>query len=698
MSGFVATAFVGLRPAQSTRPKLSFGYSPIRRRNQKTTLFSQLCVIMYQQQDVSNGIFNLHDRQEIILPGQVRIYARKSIARERAHRSIDEQVKNAMRQCERMGLPVSAEDVRAEPPGYGGNLFWVGGGNFKELSDGKRPKRTRPELTRLVNEVIAGLVKVVVVWDYSRLWRSTEICAALVSLFHMKGVLLLDRAGFADLSSPEGRKRLHDTSSVAQEYRELCAVNIDRSFNDKRETGESIGIYRCLGYAPEGRRKLRAIPAEIALVNRIFVMYVLGENGSGPMAMNAIASQITEEGLGIHFPKSTNQVGGRNDSNFVYTKTIAAILRSPRYIGKQRRRSDGQLYDAYEFLIDSSPAVSPDLWQRAQERIERRQNVGPRRLEGLPASGLLRCGVCGKNYFMSTSSDRPYVNKRTGAVWQQRKASYWRVRLSNSYHNCKDAPPSIYPAELDQFLKEEFLPMLRDEVLELQNASRRTLLANRIQELRLKRSLQEGRLKEFMRNLLSDANSSSASTLARVKGAAEDLIQEVDNEIFSLEYEQKELDESSRRLENLAGLSESMFRDVLRSIVVWIAVLPSPTWANRDKYLTKTQRRKQKETQKVMERGRLLVLTSWGTYHSAVLECGGYCLDPSKSYITTHLRNAHPWEQIGTVMNLPDPERFVANIRREQAQLRTRGAFRFEIWAPGFRSCDDLPVLETEGQ
>jgi|GEM_PF-4346222 len=637
---------------------------------------------MSKESALNHVVLHLPNREVLVLRGQARIYARKSVAKERANRSIDEQVENAIRQCHRMGIPIGPEDVRAEAPGFGGDLFWKGGGNFSALD--QRHRRTRPELTKLVTEVQNDLVKVILVWDFTRLWRSTEICGALVNLFHQKGVVLLDRLGFADVVSPEGRKRLHDASAVAQEYRELCSVNIRRSFDDKRERGEAVVVHRCLGYVPEGKSRVRPVPEELAIVNRIFRMYVHGESGEGPMAAIAIADRMNAEGLGSAFP--TTNVKGRslNPTGFLYVPRILKILRSPRYVGKQLT-PDGELRPAVEYLVDGATAVDVDLWEAAQVKLLRTSKVAPRRVRGKAVSGLLRCGGCGKLYILSSGKPKDVRDPATGLVRTIQTSSAWRVRYINSFHHCRHFPTALCPYELDDFIRRELFPILLIELRARRDQVKQTALRSRLAEMRLQKAQQESRLRELLKDVLRGGDSSIARS--RLEDAANELLLEIDAEIFATEWELKRAVEDAANLENLDGMTDSMYREILRSLIVWMAVVPTPS--------SKGSRRGPRPKTDSPILARILILTAWGTHHTAIVERGGQAREVNRSYPTTVLRVAEASEALGTIRDLPEPQRFFENVRREQIHLRTRGVFNPEVWAPGFGTPTQTELVDV---
>lgn len=150
----------------------------------------------------------------------------------------------------------------------------------------------------------------------------------------------------------------------------------------KREAqrGRPNGGIPPYGYCYEGRReecRLVPIPAEAAIVRRVFTAYAAGES------QLAILRQLNAE----HVPTKR---GGQRWS----LATLGAILRSPLYIGKVKHR--GETYDGQH-----EPLIDVDLWERVQ-RLRAAASGGPGRGRGrqpkarhLFVRGMLRCGSCG---------------------------------------------------------------------------------------------------------------------------------------------------------------------------------------------------------------------------------------------------------------------------------------------------------------
>ncbi len=626
-----------------------------------------------------------------ILKSQIVGYARKSTKGDRAACSISEQVVGIRRFLRlRHGVDLPDEQILEEAPGLGGDLYWEGGGSGWNRT--KRTKRTRPKMSNLVAGVEAERVKLIVVWDFSRLWRHTGVCADLLELFAEKGVLLANRDGLVDITTADGRRRLKDQASAFQDVRDGISDNTNRAFDAKRERGEAVKIGRYLGYGRKEKRVVEVFPLEIDLVRRMYTMFVFGERGEPRMSPLAIATRLTDEGLGRLFPEAAWDKNRTNVERFVYEKTVRLILQSPRYIGMQWRVDPDpralikrQMFRADEFLIDKKwPAVDPDVWYEAQRILERNAR-GPRRaVAGRAGSGMLRCGVCGKLFVLTKGPKRAAKGESSTAA---DGLSAWRVRSNRSFHCCDHMPPAIPRESLLRFFRTDLAKVLKAELRRSHSRSEAADLDNKIADLRLKRSTLEQYLRktavESIENLMNGKTMLS-------KGLAEEAeakILEINSHILEAEDAKEE---SARAVATLNGFDsddEDKLREAIRSAIVWGAVVPV------------TARRPRFKVAKVGEPkvvGHVLFLTAWRTYHTAVIEECVVKGRTTRARATNVLRLLPPEEGLGTVANLPSSKKFVGNLKREQGKLRTRGVFKLENWAPSCEATETHQQLEDE--
>lgn len=127
----------------------------------------------------------------------------------------------------------------------------------------------RPALKRLLAEVEAGLIDVIVVYKIDRLSRSLTDFAKLVELFERHNVTFVSVTQQFSTTTSMGRLTLNILLSFAQFEREVIGERIRDKFAASRKRGLWMGGWPPLGYEVQDR-KLVVVDKEAALVRRIF--------------------------------------------------------------------------------------------------------------------------------------------------------------------------------------------------------------------------------------------------------------------------------------------------------------------------------------------------------------------------------------------------------------------------------------------
>ena len=610
-----------------------------------------------------------------VLPGQVRIYARKSYGRgDGSNRSIADQIACGVELCQQFGIPVdSSVDARAEPVGYSGGTYWEGGGRTNIEGDSPKEKKPRPVLTKLCREIASGQVKVLVVWSLDRLARSVALMGTFIELLNRHGVFLMDRNGLVPIHTPEGRQMVNTNMATAQHYREMCKVNCERALRRMRERGELATTPNSLGFRSDGNGGVAAIADDLAMVNRMFRMFDAGENGSGPMNAQQIADTLNAEGF--KWSPDRGKMGGearRAMDTKVSGTMVREALQNLRYQAKQEH--EGVIYDAKELLIDGQPAVDPALFQRVARRIGRNRHTARRAVNGYPLSGLVRCGVCSRRF-----SARP--NRWSTKDGGSHVNNVWRFKKNGSFFNCTHDLVGLQLDILDDYVRHSLGPLLLAELQQQQRVLKGSATASRIAELRLR--LEELRTKQTVElpRLMRGAWEKNPKLVADMHEIIESDINSVENEIVRLQLQESVLADELSRLTNLAQVNEAEFRETARSVIRWAAIVPEDLDAPRG--------RKRRGYSKRLLQGKVLFCTAWGTYHTAVIEWGGKSARSKQPFNT--LRDAAPHEVLGGIEDLPEPSLFFENLRREF--VGRSQAFDPTAWCPGYRA-DDITIEE----
>lgn len=173
----------------------------------------------------------------------------------------------------------------------------------------------RPALKRLITDIEAGLVDVVVVYKIDRLSRSLMDFSRLVDLFDQHSVTFVSVTQSFNTTTSMGRLTLNILLSFAQFEREVIGERIRDKFAASRKRGMWMGGHPPIGYDIKDR-KLVVNATEAKLVRSIFERFL--RQGS----VSLVARDMQIEG------KLTKR-GRPFDKGIVYK-----LLNNPVYVGE----------------------------------------------------------------------------------------------------------------------------------------------------------------------------------------------------------------------------------------------------------------------------------------------------------------------------------------------------------------------------
>ena len=574
-------------------------------------------------------------------PGEVALYPRKSTATENASKSIQDQIEVILETLDEVGLPPHTFVIKQEKIGHGGDEWWSGGGQSGLKDDTGTAQPTRPVLTEIMDGVVNGTHKVVACYAQDRLWRKVGICDKMVDLFLENGVQLYDRYGLVDIRTPEGRQQVRSNAVASQHYRERVTQDSDRGKRKNIEKGKLVTGADVLGFRSGGRYSKIVLhrPEEHLVVRRIFTLFDRGESGRGPLSCEEIAKLLMEEGY-LWTPDLRAKRGKkRNDftMNLIYDWQIKKVLTDCRYQGRQPYSKKEWPCDA--FLVDGQPLVEVDVYERVQAKIDSFRRSGNRTRKDRAATGLIRCGLCGQGLSVSPTSV-----KATGE-----RIHYWKNIKSEAWCWCTHTLPSLREVVVDTWLDEVLAPLLLAEMREkAAGQSHQALLSQQAELRRVLCHMEEAfeqRIEEFIRENVGAKIIGTAERAHSAKTAAIHT-QTKENELLIRDYYALEVG-----LADLASQTPVARRDAIHAVVRWIAVLPSgaprePVYGNRTRPATNP--------------GKLVVLTAFGTYVTAVVELAH---TGETDHRQKTLRAALPHEAI-TLNEFSDAEAFLAGLSR----------------------------------
>lgn len=212
----------------------------------------------------------------------------------------------------------------------------------------------RPALQRLLTDIDAGRVDLVVVYKVDRLTRSLPDFAKLIERLDAAGASFVSVTQSFNTSTSMGRLTLNVLLSFAQFEREVTAERIRDKLAQSKAKGLWMGGYIPLGYTPNGRT-LDIVPDEAQTVRRIFDLY--DELG----CLRLVEQAAVEEGLRTK-TRDANDPKMRGGKPFSRGR-IQNLLRNPLYIGKIRHKDiihEGQ----HTGIIDE------EVFKRVQEKLD----------------------------------------------------------------------------------------------------------------------------------------------------------------------------------------------------------------------------------------------------------------------------------------------------------------------------------------
>ncbi|EDP61758.1 resolvase [alpha proteobacterium BAL199] len=207
----------------------------------------------------------------------------------------------------------------------------------------------RPGLKRLIQDVEAGLIDVIVVYKIDRLSRSLMDFAKLVENFDRNQVTFVSVTQSFNTTTSMGRLTLNILLSFAQFEREVIGERIRDKFAASRARGMWMGGHPPLGYDVRDR-KLVINEVEAATVRMIFERFVTVGSAT------VLARALVAEGV-------TTKRGKPIDKGAVYKLLNnrvyigAAVHKGAAYPGEHEAIIDRDLWGKVHSILQESPRL-----------------------------------------------------------------------------------------------------------------------------------------------------------------------------------------------------------------------------------------------------------------------------------------------------------------------------------------------------
>ena len=205
----------------------------------------------------------------------------------------------------------------------------------------------RPALKRLLADIEAGRVDVVVVYKIDRLSRSLMDFARLVEVFDRHSVTFVSVTQSFNTTTSMGRLTLNVLLSFAQFEREVIGERIRDKVAASRKKGIWMGGWAPLGYDVKGR-KLIINEAEARVVRSIFKRFAGFKSGTN------LVRELARE-------NARNKYGKLIDKGYLYrvlnnrVYVGDAVHKGTAHRGEHEPIIDRKLWDAVHEVLQESP-------------------------------------------------------------------------------------------------------------------------------------------------------------------------------------------------------------------------------------------------------------------------------------------------------------------------------------------------------
>jgi site-specific DNA recombinase len=281
-----------------------------------------------------------------------------------------------------------------------------------ELADdcsGSIPVRERPAGKKLYELVDQGELDAVIIFTHDRTARDERVLEYLLfkDYLHEHGVELHYSDTGLDPYTMEGNLVGYIKSHASASERLKIIERTKRGKNAKAQTGKLVMIgHPPYGYQREGRKetaKLIVYDPEARVVKVIYVWYVYGENGHGPLSLRAIAIKLEQAGEPTpHYRTNAAQhwipatIRGILANEIYAGRTYYGKSRMIKESGKRKSKRVKQAPENWIAIeVPDLAIIDRDLFEAAQARAQRNLELS-RRSQAHPylLSGFFRCREC----------------------------------------------------------------------------------------------------------------------------------------------------------------------------------------------------------------------------------------------------------------------------------------------------------------
>ena len=262
----------------------------------------------------------------------------------------------------------------------------------------------RPALQKLLVDVQARRIDVIVVYKVDRLTRSLADFAKLVETFDAHGVSFVSVTQSFNTTTSMGRLTLNVLLSFAQFEREVTGERIRDKIAASKKKGMWMGGVVPLGYRVEDRA-LHIVEDHAAIVRSLFRRYL----GAGSVVR--LKQQLDAEGVRI--PIRIDGAGRSTGGGLFSRGHVYKLLSNPIYVGRIAHK--GQVHEGQH-----PPIVPQELWQQVQRGLHDHLGAARTKRTRQSSDALL----AGKLYDDG--------GNRMSPTWARKGFKHWRYYVSQA--------------------------------------------------------------------------------------------------------------------------------------------------------------------------------------------------------------------------------------------------------------------------
>ena len=268
----------------------------------------------------------------------------------------------------------------------------------------------RPSFNRMLDDIEAGKIDVVITKDLSRLGRDHLKVGHFTEIyFPMKNVRYIAVNDCVDTANKN-----NDIAALKNVMNEFYSRDNSRKIRSSIRARAKAGLYRCsfnpIGYlkAPDNHNKLIVDVETAWIVKRIF------ELANAGMGMHKIATQFRKEQvpcpswwLHSRGEKDYSQRFENPENKYEWSHTVIRnIISNPLYLGHSVMCKTESIFkvgkskkvpEAEQIRVENThePLVSQEIFDGANAKILSRRREDTEHFVS-PFAGLVKCGTCGK--------------------------------------------------------------------------------------------------------------------------------------------------------------------------------------------------------------------------------------------------------------------------------------------------------------